>query len=168
MENKGKKVSLQLFEETARNNGYEVFTPDEVASYYKEGIMKSRANELTAEEKEAFVADVMYLQKAVCADEEGKDVIRFYRPKQVEWETAADGTVMKGLEGVYLDTPENRRLNRVGQAYSPTADFLKSLTGDESKDDIIKSLGSGVYADTPDNQRLGRVGKPYVNQIPNE
>ena len=99
MENKGKKVSLQLFEETARNNGYEVFTPDEVASYYKEGIMKSRANELTAEEKEAFVADVMYLQKAVCADEEGKDVIRFYRPKQVEWETAADGTVMKGLEG---------------------------------------------------------------------
>ena len=75
---------------------------------------------------------------------------------------------MKGLEGVYLDTPENRRLNRVGQAYSPTADFLKSLTGDESKDDIIKSLGSGVYADTPDNQRLGRVGKPYVNQIPNE
>ena len=32
MENKGKKVSLQLFEETARNNGYEVFTPDEVAS----------------------------------------------------------------------------------------------------------------------------------------
>ena len=100
MENKGKKVSLQLFEETARNNGYEVFTPDEVASYYKEGIMKSRANELTAEEKEAFVADVMYLQKAVCADEEGKDVIRFYRPKQVEWETAADGTVMKGLEGV--------------------------------------------------------------------
>ena len=106
MENKGKKVSLQLFEETARNNGYEVFTPDEVASYCKEGIMKSRANELTAEEKEAFVADVMYLQKAVCADEEGKDVIRFYRPKQVEWETAADGTVMKGLEGVYRDTPE--------------------------------------------------------------
>ena len=168
MENKGKKVSLQLFEETARNNGYEVFTPDEVASYYKEGIMKSRANELTAEEKEAFVADVMYLQKAVCADEEGKDVIRFYRPKQVEWETAADGgTVMKGLEGVYRDTPENRRLNRVGQAYSPTLEFLKSLN-DETEGDIMKSLGTGVYADTPDNQRLGRVGQPYKNQIPVE
>lgn len=167
MENKGKKVSLQLFEETARNNGYEVFTPDEVASYYKEGIMKSRANELTAEEKEAFVADVMYLQKAVCADEEGKDVIRFYRPKQVEWETAADGTVMKGLEGVYRDTPENRRLNRVGQAYSPTLEFLKSLNG-ETEGDIMKSLETGVYADTPDNQRLGRVGQPYKNQIPVE
>lgn len=113
------------------------------------------------------MADVMYLQKAVCADEEGKDVIRFYRPKQVEWETAADGTVMKGLEGVYRDTPENRRLNRVGQAYSPTLEFLKSLN-DETQGDIMKSLGTGVYADTPDNQRLGRVGQPYKNQIPVE
>ena len=43
MENKGKKVSLQLFEETARNNGYEVFTPDEVASYYKEGIIDRKS-----------------------------------------------------------------------------------------------------------------------------
>lgn len=186
MENKGKKVSLQLFEETARNNGYEVFTPDEVASYYKEGIMKSRANELTAEEKEAFVADVMYLQKAVCADEEGKDVIRFYRPKQVEWETAADGTVMKGLEGVYRDTPENRRLNRVGQAYSPTLEFLKSLNG-ETEGDIMKSLGttvrnmttlieksilnerleksrSGTYSDTSENRRKHRVGQKYGSE----
>lgn len=168
MENKNKKVSLAMFEETTANNGYEVFTPEEVSSYYKEGLMKSRSGELSDQEKEAFVADVMYLQKAVCLDEQNKDVLRYYRKKQVAWEQAADGTIMKGLEGVYLDTPENRRLNRVGQAYSPTADFLKSLTGDESKDDIIKSLGSGVYADTPDNQRLGRVGKPYVNQIPNE
>lgn len=168
MENKNKKVSLAMFEETAANNGYEVFTSEEVSSYYKEGLMKSRSGELSDQEKEAFVADVMYLQKAVCSDEQNKDVLRYYRKKQVAWEQAADGTIMKGLEGVYLDTPENRRLNRVGQAYSPTADFLKSLTGDESKDNIVKSLGSGVYADTPDNQRLGRVGKPYVNQIPNE
>ena len=72
---------------------------------------------------------------------------------------------MKGLEGVYRDTPENRRLNRVGQAYSPTLEFLKSLN-DETEGDIMKSLGTGVYADTPDNQRLGRVGQPYKNQIP--
>lgn len=166
MENKGKKVSLQLFEETARNNGYEVFTPDEVASYYKEGIMKSRANELTAEEKEAFVADVMYLQKAVCWDGE-KDVIRYFRKSQVAWEEAEDGTILKGFEGVYLDTPENRRLNRVGQAFSPTLDFLKSI--DALEEDIMKSIDSNIlkavrtgrYANTPENRRLHRVGQPY-------
>lgn len=169
MENKSKKVSLAMFEETAVNNGYEVFTPEEVANYYREGLMKSRSGELSGQEKEAFVADVMYLQKAVCSDEENKNVLRYYRKKQVAWEEAEDGTILKGFEGVYLDTPENRRLNRVGQAYSPTADFLKSLTGDESKDDIMKSIDSNIlkavrtgrYADTPENRRLHRVGQPY-------
>lgn len=113
----GKKISLATFEQVAVDNGYEVFTPEEVASYYKEGLMKSRSGELSDQEKEAFIADVMYLQKAVCSDEENKDVLRYYRKKQVAWEQAADGTIMKGLEGVYLDTPENRRLNRVGKPF---------------------------------------------------
>lgn len=168
MENKNIKVSLAQFEETAVNNGYEIFTADEVAGYYKEGIMKSRSGELSDNERESFVADIMYLQKAICVDSDGKDAVRYFRKSQVAWEQAEDGTIMKGLEGVYLDTPENRRLKRVGQAYTPTIDFLKSLTGSESNDDIMKSLGSGVYADTPDNQCLGRVGKPFVNKIPTE
>lgn len=164
MENQ-KKVSLELFEQTARDNGYEVFTPEEVASYYKEGLMKSQANKLSEEAKKEFVADMMYLQKAVCSDAEGKQVIRYFRKEQVDWEKTEDGVILKGIEGVYKDTPENRRLNRVGKAYTPSEDFMKSLTDEKVYGDIIKSINSGCYADTPENKALGRVGKPYANRI---
>ena len=162
-----KKVSLKQFEKVADDNGYEIYTPEEIASYYKDGIMKSRNSEFDEREKEVFTTDLIYLQKAVCSDEQGNDVIRYYRKKQVDWEQAEDGTIMKGFEGVYLDTAENRRLNRVGQAFVPSKDFLKSIDGEEGDlyksidSDILKAMRTGRYADTPENRRLHRVGQPY-------
>lgn len=136
-----RKVSLAQFEEVAAANGYEVFTPEEIAGYYKEGIMKSQAGELTSAEKEAFVADMMYLQKAVVSDTEGKEIARYYRKQQVEWAKTEDGTLLKGVEGTFLDTPENRRLKRVGLPYVPNPDVLKSILLDEDND-ICKALKS--------------------------
>lgn len=159
MENKGKKVSLQLFEETARNNGYEVFTPEEVAAYYKEGLMKSMVGQMDSANKEEFVSDIMHLQKAVVIDENGKETVRYYRKAQVKWEETANGIILKGLEGVYTDTPENRRLNRVGEAYVAEENVLKSIL--DNDEDILKAVRTGRYADTPENRRLHRVGQPY-------
>lgn len=154
-----KMPTLSQFEQVARDNGYEVFTPEEIASYVKEGIMKSRSNELSELEKENFVSDMMYLQKAVVSDN-GTPVTRYYRKEQVKWEVAEDGTILKGIEGVYLDTPENRRLNRVGQPFVPSAEILKAIISDDD-DSIMKAMQTGRYADTPENRRLHRVGQPY-------
>lgn len=156
-----KIVPVALFEETAQKNGFEVFTAEEMAEYYRNGLMKSRSGEMTDVERDEFVADTMYIQKAICMGEDGKEVTRYYRKEQVAWEVAADGTVLKGIEGTYKDTPENQRLGRVGQAYVASEEIVKSLW----EDDFYKSIEGGVYADTPENQALNRVGQPYVNFV---
>lgn len=159
-----KFASLATFEKVAAENGYEVFTAEEIAAYYKDGLRKSINNELTNEEKEIFTADIAFLQKSICHDENGKEVVRYYRPEQVKWEQAEDGTILKGIEGVYLDTPTNRKLNRVGAAYTAPSDILKSLAVEEVGDAIIKAMRTGRYADTSENRRLHRVGQPYGNK----
>lgn len=154
-----KIVPLSLFKETAIKNGFEIFTADEIASYYKEGLMKSKSGDLSKEEKDEFCVDIMYLQKAICQDENNQPVTMYYRKKQVEWETTSNGTILKGLEGIYLDTPENRKLNRVGKAYIPTEEFMKAIS--ETEDSILKSISfDEKYGDTEGNRLLGRVGKP--------
>ena len=55
------KFPKEKFEQLAAENGYEVFTPDQIASYYREGIQKSMSNEMSEAEKKEFVTDCMYL-----------------------------------------------------------------------------------------------------------
>ena len=159
-----KKISLATFEQVAADNGYEVFTAEEVAAYYKDGLQKSMKNELTSDEKELFAADIAFLQKAICIDENGKEVTRYFRPEQVNWEKTEDGVLLKGIAGVFADTPTNRKLNRVGEAFVPSPDFMKSLESEEIDEDIIKAMKTGRYADTPENRRLHRVGQPYAKR----
>lgn len=150
----------EKFEQLSAENGYEVFTPDQIASYYKEGIQKSMSNEMSEAEKKEFVADCMYLSKAVLVDKDGAESTVYFRKSQIDWERAEDGTIMKGVAGVYADTPNNRLLGRVGEAYIPDEEFMKSLDND-ADNAIAKAMRTGRYADTPENRRLHRVGQPY-------
>lgn len=154
------KFSKEKFEQVAAENGYEVFTTEDIASYYKDGIQKSLNEQMSENEKKEFVADCMSLAKAVLVDGEGKESTVYYRKSQVNWEKAEDGTIMKGVAGVYADTPTNRLLGRVGEAYVPDEEFMKSLEND-TEDSIAKAARTGRYADTPENRRLHRVGQPY-------
>lgn len=153
------KFSKEKFEQVAAENGYEVFTAEDIASYYKEGIQKSLNEQMSENEKKEFVADCMSLAKAILVDDKGNESTVYYRKSQVNWEKAEDGTIMKGVAGVYADTPTNRLLGRVGEAYIPDADFMKSLDSEENE--IAKAARTGRYADTPENRRLHRVGQPY-------
>lgn len=115
---KKKQILLADFEETALRNGYEVYTPEEVAAYAAEGLRKSIANELTPQEKEEYTTDIAYLAKAICVDADGKEVIRYYREAQIDFDYEVDGTIEKAMRtGRYADTRENRRLARVGMPY---------------------------------------------------
>lgn len=146
-----KKILLSTFEKTAVDNGYEVFTAEEIASYYREGLQKSIKNELSQAEKNEFATDIAFLQKAVCIDEAGSEVVRYFRKSQVNFDRAEDGSIMKSLKGTYADTPENRKLNRVGKPYEPSDELAKSLI------DIVK----GRYVDNTENRRKHRVGQEY-------
>lgn len=149
----------EKFEQIAAENGYEVFTSEQIASYYKEGIKKSINDQMSEAEKKDFVTDCMYLSKAVLVDKDGTESTVYFRKSQVDWEKAEDGTIMKGVAGVYADTPANRLLGRVGEAYIPDEEFMKSLDSEENE--IAKAARTGRYADTPENRRLHRVGQPY-------
>lgn len=151
----------EKFEQIAAENGYEVFTSEQIASYYKEGIKKSINDQMSEAEKKEFVTDCMYLSKAILVDRGGSESTVYFRKSQVDWEKAEDGTIMKGVAGVYADTPANRLLGRVGEAYIPDDDFMKSLDNDTEDSAIAKAARTGRYADTPENRRLHRVGQPY-------
>lgn len=153
------KFSKEKFEQVAAENGYEVFTAEDIASYYKDGIQKSLNEQMSENEKKEFIADCMSLAKAILVDGEGKESTVYYRKSQVNWEKAEDGTIMKGVAGVYADTPTNRLLGRVGEAYVPDEEFMKSLDSEENE--IAKAARTGRYADTAENRRLHRVGQPY-------
>lgn len=153
------KFSKEKFEQVAAENGYEVFTAEDIASYYKDGIQKSLNEQMSENEKKEFIADCMSLAKAILVDGEGKESTVYYRKSQVNWEKAEDGTIMKGVAGVYADTPANRLLGRVGEAYVPDEEFMKSLDSEENE--IAKAARTGHYADTAENRRLHRVGQPY-------
>lgn len=133
-----KKMLLSDFEETARNHGYEVFTPEEIASYTKDGIEKSQRNELSPEDKEEFAVDVAYLAKAICVDANGKEVTRYYREAQVEWDEGQYYIEKAMRTGRYADTRENRRLARVGMPYKKKPKEEKPEEQKQHKDVEVK------------------------------
>lgn len=146
MDKRIENISASEFERVAVQNGYEFFTAEEVASYYREGIRKSIECELSQAEKDEFLNDVRGLQKAICMDEKGNAVKYYYRKSQIEWNVAADGTILKGIAGVYADTAENRKLNRVGKAFVGNVELIKSLYSDKQgiKDSTLASRALSI------------------------
>lgn len=130
---KKKLVPVEKFMEVALANGYEVFDEAQVAAYAKDFMTKSQAGEVLQEDKDEFAVEMAGLQKAICAGEDGNQCTIYYRRPLVDWKVDSNGLVMKGIAGTYTDTPENRKLNRVGQAYAANPDVIKAIYGDIEK-----------------------------------
>lgn len=128
-----KLVPVEKFREVALNNGYEVFDEAQVAAYVKDFMTKSQAGEVLQEDKDEFAVDMAGLQKAICANEDGNQCTLYYRKPLVDWKVDGNGFVMKGIAGTYTDTPENRKLNRVGQVYVANPDVIKAIYSDIEK-----------------------------------
>lgn len=128
-----KLVPVEKFMEVALANGYEVFDEAQVAAYAKDFMTKSQAGEVLQEDKNEFAVEMAGLQKAICAGEDGSQCTLYYRKPLVDWKVDSNGLVMKGIAGTYTDTPENRKLNRVGQAYVASPDVIKAIYGDIEK-----------------------------------
>lgn len=128
-----KLVPVEKFMEVALANGYEVFDEAQVAAYAKDFMTKSQAGEVLQEDKAEFAVEIAGLQKAICANEDGSQCTLYYRKPLVDWKVDSNGLVMKGIAGTYTDTPENRKLNRVGQAYVASPDVIKAIYGNIEK-----------------------------------
>lgn len=141
-----KLVPVEKFREVALNNGYEVFDETQVADYAKDAMVKSQAGALSKEDKDEFAVEMAGLMKAICTNEDGSQCTLYYRKPLVDWKVDGSGVVMKGIAGTYTDTPENRKLNRVGQAYVPSPDVIKSIYGDveESRDNRMAEQANSI------------------------
>lgn len=140
-----KLVPIEKFREVALLNGYEVFDEAQVADYAKDTMMKSQAGVLSQKDKDEFAVEMAGLMKAICTNEDGSQCTLYYRKPLVDWKIDGNGVVMKGIAGTYTDTPENRKLNRVGQAYVPSPDVIKSIYG--GKDDIEENTVDAEMAE---------------------
>lgn len=141
-----KLVPVEKFREVALNNGYEVFDEAQVADYAKDAMMKSWAGVLSQKDKDEFAVEMAGFMKAICMNEDGSQCTLYYRKPLVYWKIDSNGVVMKGIAGTYTDTPENRKLNRVGQAYVPSPDVIKFIYG-AGKDDIEENTVDAEMAE---------------------
>lgn len=105
-------MTRKEFFEQVNKNDWEIYTPDQIASFVKGEVFNKSLSE-----EDRKVAAVVYasLKKQEVINEDMTKSIFYYRESQVEWDKAEDGTLMKARSGVYKDTPTNRRLERVGQ-----------------------------------------------------
>lgn len=177
-----KLVPVERFMEVALDNGYEVFDEAQVAAYAKDFMTKSQAGEVLQEDKDEFAVEMAGLQKAICVNEDGSQCTLYYRKPLVDWKVDSNGLVMKGIAGTYTDTPENRKLNRVGQAYVADPNVIKAIYGDIEKSaakndgdtvdaelaehaDVIKKSCLVVTADADRRLALGEIDETLCKSV---
>lgn len=109
-------------------------------------IEKSLTNELSSEEVVSTNIALQELQSftqwSVLNDDFSKAIL-YTRPEQVEW-TDCDrgeyGEILKSRAGIYKNTPENRKLGRVGQKYGE----VTSIT--QGSKERVEKKGDGVHS----------------------
>lgn len=128
------------FEKSLKLQGLEAFTEEQVSAWVtgtRELIEKSEREELSDIEKssiEEFKVDVLSLKRVTVVEDDLTKSTMFIRPAQVIWDVTEDGEILKARSGTYANTPENKKLGRVGQKYG-------SKNGGEEKKEETKKTG---------------------------
>lgn len=141
-----KEITRSDFEKACKLNNLEYFTSDQVESWLKDSktlIEKSQTEELDDIEKslvDEFTVTAPNLNLvSVLNDDLTKSVV-YVRPSQIDWDKDENGDLMKAKSGTYSDTPENRKLGRVGQKYGGSKGEEKKEGGRITKEDIHKGI----------------------------
>ena len=119
-------ITREDFNKSLILKGLEAFTDVQVEQWTKEAkelLEKSTKEELNDIEKsqlEEFTVYAPNLCKVTVVNNDLTKSLMYYRTAQVEWGKSEDGEIMKSKSGVYKDTVENRKLNRVGFNYGET------------------------------------------------
>ena len=122
MEKEMKSYSQEEFNRMVSDNELEVFTADQLQLFAKEADAEILKSEGSREEIMKAVADEIRTftpSKVWGLDTKNQlqSNIVFTRPQQVEWEPVEGDEIQKSRGGIYKDTPENRKLGRVGKKF---------------------------------------------------
>lgn len=145
------------FEKSLKLQGLEAFTEEQVSSWVsgtRELIEKSEREELSDIEKssiEEFKVDVLSLKRVTVVEDDLTKSTMFIRPAQVIWDITEDGEILKARSGTYANTPENKKLGRIGQKYG-------SKKGGEEKKET-KSPNEGGEVEHKHNLKEGQLVK---------
>lgn len=126
-----KDITRSDFEKACKLNNLEYFTSDQVESWFKDSkelIEKSQTEELNDIEKsqvDEFTATAPNLSLVSVLNDDLTKSAMYVRPSQIDWDKDENGDLMKAKSGTYLDTPENRKLGRVGQKYGGSKEEVK-------------------------------------------
>lgn len=117
------EITRSDFEKSLKLQGLESFNSDQVSAWLNDNkklIEKSKVEELDELEKSAldeFKVNAGSLKKVIVVEDNLEKSIVFVRPQQVDWDKDENGEILKSRAGTYKDTPENRKLGRVGQKF---------------------------------------------------
>jgi hypothetical protein len=140
------------FEKKVKLEDLEVFTSKELKDFAENSMNEISKSEGSKDELMKSVADEIRTFKPVMIYSDTLEKsIKFIRPSQVEWDTVEGDNIQKSRSGVYKNTPENKKLGRIGQKYGGKKE------NDEGEDEkgnyglLDKETGNYSYFDSYEN-----------------
>lgn len=118
-----KEITHSEFEKSCKLFGYETFSDKQVETYIQDAkllIEKSEKEELNDIEKsqlDEFNVNCASLKQINVVNDDLTKSLIYFRPAQVIWDKDENGEIMKSRAGTYADTPQNKKLGRVGQKF---------------------------------------------------
>lgn len=118
-----KEITHSEFEKSCKLFGYETFSDKQMEAYIQDAkslLEKSEKEELNDIEKsqlDEFNVNCASLKQINVVNDDLTKSLIYFRPAQVIWDKDENGEIMKSRAGTYVDTPENRKLGRVGQKF---------------------------------------------------
>lgn len=105
-------------DKTIELNEVEAFTPQQLKDYAEQAVNEIQKSNESKENVYAEVASEIrsFKPMMVWDDKTLQKSIMMVRPAQIKWDTPTDD-ISKSRSGTYMNTPENKKLGRVGKKY---------------------------------------------------
>lgn len=155
------EVTKGEFDKLNKEESFDLFTPQQVsivASELASLIKKAETSELTAEETDLIKSGTIELKnltKYTINEMVSGRIVKndvYTQPKQVKWEETLEKSENGAniIKGVFLDTPLNQELNRVGVVFEKGKKIVKEdeEVKEDEKDDgdseMFKNIRSSI------------------------
>lgn len=149
-----REITHSEFEKSCKLFGYETFSDKQMEAYIQDAkslIEKSEKEELNDIEKsqlDEFNVNCASLKQINVVNDDLTKSLIYFRPAQIIWDKDENGEIMKSRAGTYKDTPQNRKLGRVGQKFGENIeksekDIEELEKGNEKVDKVMKEFKAG-------------------------
>ena len=121
------------FDKMVKLEDLEYFTSLQLKNFVTESSDQISKSEGSKEEMyHELAVEIRSFKPVIVWDDKLEKSIYHVRKRQVEWDKPDGDDISKARGGIYLNTPENQKLGRVGQKYG--GDRKKEETGEKKED----------------------------------